>query len=156
MTLAVSGHGAIIAVEQDPSGAPAVFTPYAELMSDIVWPEMTRVSTEVTPHNDTIAGYVTSAVIKFGPLVFGINYLDDDATHDNLTGGINQIIDNELRGFRIRGPGGGASDDEWILSAKVTNITRTDPVGEGGRAATITVQPTGLMIIDGLVVGTVG
>ena len=155
MTLAVAGHGATIAVEADPTGAPAVFTVIAELNGDIVWPELSRGETEVTPHQDNIDSWVLG-IIRRGSLTFSVNFIFDGATHDHLTGLYESMTLNETRGYRLRGPAGTVADDgtdEWILSGQVQAITQTAPVREGARTSDITIRASGPMEIDGVAYG---
>ncbi len=152
MSDAVSGHGALIAVEPDPSGAQGTFQTIGELNGDIPRPEMSRGESEVTPHNDNIDSWVFG-VLRRGPLTFSVNFIFDDAEHDHLTGLYDAIITNERRGYRLRGPGGSDSSDEWICSGNVQAITPTDPVREGARTADVTIRMSGPMIIDGVAVG---
>lgn len=155
MSLAVAGHGATIAMEQDPSGSPGVFTVIADLNGDITQPELSRPEEEVTPHDDTIDTWVLG-VISRGPLTFGLNWVYDNATHDHSTGLIKAMIDNETRGFRVRGPSGTTDDDEWIMSGQVQNVGPiTNPVKSGPRTASVTIRMSGPMKIDGTTVGTV-
>jgi len=149
MSLAVAGHGATIAVEADPTGSPGVFTVIAELNGDIVWPEMSRGETEVTPHQDTI-DYWVLGILRRGALTFGVNFIYDDGTHDHLTGLYSKVASNEISGYRLRGPGGTTDTDEWILSGQVQAITQTAPVREGARTSDITVRMSGPMLIDGV------
>jgi hypothetical protein len=152
MTQAVAGHGALIAMEQDPAGAQGTFTTIAELNGDITWPELSRGESEVTPHQDNIDSWVLG-ILRRGPLTFGVNFIFDDATHDHLSGLYEAISINETRGFRLRGPGGSADTDEWILSGQVQAITQTAPVREGGRTCDVTIRASGPMIIDGVSYG---
>ena len=155
MSGAIAGHGATIAMELDPTGAPAVFTVIADLNGDIVVPELTRGEEEVTPHDDTIDSWVFGVLTR-GPLTFGVNYRFNNTTHDHLTGFIDAILVNETRGFRLRGPGGSASTDEWIMSGRVQNVGPiTNPVRTGARQGTVTVRMSGKMITDGVEFGVV-
>lgn len=157
MTQAVAGHGATIAMEQDPVGAPGVFTVIAELNGDIQFPELSRGETEVTPHQDRIDSWVLG-ILKRGQLTGSTNYIFDDPTHDHLTGLISAIISTdsggETRGFRVRGPNGTTSTDEWIMSGQVQKFGPiTNPVREGARTAEFAVRMSGPMIIDGVTIG---
>lgn len=153
MSNAVAGHGALIAMELDPSGAQGTFTTIAELNGDITFPELSRAEEEVTPHDDTIDGWVTGVLTR-GPLTFSVNFIFDDQTHDHAEGLYEAIINNEQRGFRLRGPGGSDSSDEWICSGFVQAMTQTNPVRSGARTADVTIRMNGPMIIDGVTVGT--
>lgn len=153
MSQAVAGHGATIAIELDPTGSPGVFTTIAELNGDIVWPELNRPETETTPHQDTIDDWVLGRLGR-GPLTFSVNYIFNDQTHDHLTGLYKKIIDNELFGVQLRGPGGSANTDEWIASGHVQAITQTAPVREGVRTSDVTIRLRKAQKIDGVTVGT--
>jgi len=152
MTQAVAGHGATIAMEQDPTGSPGVFTVIAELNGDITPPALTRPETEVTPHQDTIDSWVLGGLTR-GPFSFSVNYIFNTATHDHSTGLHYAMINNETRGFRFRGPAGSADTDEWIMSGQVQNIEQVNPVREGARSAAITVRLSGAMKVDGTAFG---
>lgn len=152
MSKAQAGHGALIAIELDPSGQQGAFTTVAELNGDITWPELNRPETETTPHQDTIDDWVLGRLGR-GPLTFSVNFIFDDQTHDHLTGLYSKIIDNELFGVRLRGPGGSASTDEWIASGQVQAVTQTSPVREGARTADVTIRLRKQQIIDGVAVG---
>ena len=153
MSQAASGHGATIGIELDPVGSPGVFTTIAELNGDIEWPELNRPETETTPHQDTIDDWVMGRLGR-GALSFSVNYIFDDGTHDHLTGLQQKIIDNELFGIRILGPGGSANTDEWIASGHVQAFKHTDPVREGARSADVTIRLRKQQKIDGVLVGT--
>jgi hypothetical protein len=154
MTQAVAGHGATVAMELDPTGARGTFTVIAELNGDITFPELSRGETEVTPHQDHIDSWVLG-ILRRGPLTLAVNYIFDDQTHDHLTGLISAIKDNEVRGFRIRGPGGSANTDEWIASGQVQLVGPiTNPVREGARTAAVSIRLSGPMKIDGVSFGT--
>lgn len=151
MSQAVSGHGALIAIELDIL-TPGVFTTVAELNGDITWPGLNRPETETTPHQDTIDSWVTGRLGREA-LTFSINYIFDDETHDHLTGLQAKIIDNEFFGVRIRGPQGTSDTDEIIASGFVTNISHMDPVREGARSAQVTIRLSKRQKIDGVFVG---
>ena len=153
MSNAIAGHGALIAIEQDPVGAPGVFTTVAELNGDITAPGISRPVTVVTSHQDNI-DYSVLGVMTREPLTFSVNWLFDDPTHDHLTGITSKIGDNERFGLRLRGPGGTANTDEWIMSGQISNVGPiVNPVREGARTADVTFVPSGPMIIDGVTWG---
>lgn len=151
---AVAGHGTTVGVELDPSGSQGTFTDIGQL-TDITWPEFTRESTEVTPHGDTIATKLFSAILSVGSADITVNYEHDDTAHDDETGLFKAILDGELRGFQFRGPGGGASDREIIASAEVTSMQWETPTGSDPWAMSATIEPTGKIIVDGVEYGTV-
>lgn len=151
MSLAVAGHGATIAIELFPIVA-GTFTTVAELNGDINWPELMRPYDETTPHQDTIDSGVTGRLAR-GPLTFTVNHIFDNTTHDHETGLIKHIIENDVFGIRMRGPGGTTDTDEWIGSGKVTNYSQVSPVRQGARTASVTIQLVKAMKIDGVTVG---
>lgn len=149
MSLAVAGHGATVAVELDPSGAPGVFTTVAELNGEIQEPGLNRPVSETTPHQDTIDSYVTGRLGR-DPVTFSVNYIFDDASHVALR---QKIIDNEFFGIRIWGPGGSDGSDEIIASGHMTNIRIVNPAREGARTAEMTIQLSKAQKVDGTAFG---
>ncbi len=149
--LAKSSHGVEFAMELDVAGSPGTFTAVAELL-DFEWPELSRPTTEVTAHADTIDFYVVGRLMR-GPITFDLNFVYNQATHQETAGGLYEnVISGELVGFRLRGPDGTTDTDEWILSGYVTNVGgRSASVREGSVSASVTIQPSGPMKIDGAV-----
>jgi hypothetical protein len=139
-------------MELDPTGSPGDFTVIAELNGDITFPELSRGETEVTPHQDNIDSWVLG-ILRRGPLSFSVNWIFDDGTHDHLTGLLKSIKDNQVRGYRLRGPGGTDDTDEWLASGQVQAVTQTNPVREGARTSDVTVRLSGPMIVDGVPYG---
>lgn len=153
MSIAVPGHGALVAIELSPSGSPGSFTTVSELNGDITWPGLTRPETEVTPHQDTIDSWVTGRLGREA-LTFGMNFIYGDGTHDALTGLQALMIANTRFGVRLRGPSGSSDTDEIIASGQITSITHVDPVREGARTSQVTIRLSKQMKIDGVSVGT--
>lgn len=153
MSLAVSGHGATIAMELDPSGSPGSFTTIAELNGDIMPPGLNRPETEVTPHQDTIDSWVTGRLGREA-VTFSVNFIFNDQTHDHSTGLQSMIINKTRFGLRFLGPSGTTDTDEIIASGEVTNFQPTAPVREGARTADVTVRLSKAQKIDGTVIGT--
>lgn len=152
MSQAIAGHGALIAIELDPTGSQGTFTTVAELNGDIQEPGYNRPETEVTPHQDTIDSWVTGRLGR-DPVTFSVNFIHDNNTHDHLTGLENKIINNENFGIQFLGPGGTAGTDEIIASGFVTNLTITNPVREGARTAEVTIRLSKQQITDTVSVG---
>lgn len=152
MSAAVPGHGVTIAAELLPASAQGTFTAIGELNGDISWPGLMRTATEVTPHDENIDSYVTG-VLRRDPLTFSVNFIFNNGGHDHLTGLQDAIISKEKRGYRMRGPGGSANTDEWIMSGEVISVKPVSPVREGARTAEVTIQMSGPMIVDGVVIG---
>ncbi len=155
MTEAVPAHGTLLEMEADPTGMPGVFTEIAEII-EIDGPHTSREQTETTPHNATISQHTSSGRLLQGPISLGLNYLNANATHDAAAGLKKALYDNETRGYRFVGPGGMAGVDEFIVSGKVMNFVTQNPVRSGQRQATLEIQPSGLMIDDGVIQGTIG
>jgi hypothetical protein len=150
MSLAVAGHGATIAMELDPTGSQGVFTVIAELNSDLTGLGLSRPTTDVTPHQDTIDSHV-SGVLRREPWTFTVNYVYADTTHDGLR---TALLTQERTGFRFRGTGGTTDTDEIIASGEVTSWNETNPVREGARTAEVTVIASKEMIVDGTSYGS--
>ncbi len=153
MTDAIAGHGTLIARELDAAGAPGVFTTIGELGGDITSPNLQRPSTDVTPHNDTIDGYVMG-VLQRGEATFPVNFLPASVTkgHDHITGLQKAIIDKQKDGYQLTYPDGTV----WIFSGYVSNVAPTAPAREGALSADITLRPTGRQKIDDVFIGSIG
>lgn len=143
MTEALSPHGTLIARET----SPGVFVTIGEL-GDITPPALQRPSTEVTPHNDTIDGYVVG-VLRRGEMTFPINFIPSNSTHDETTGLIKAMDSKALDGYRITW----VDATTWIFSGYVTNFQPAAPAREGGFTADVTIRPSGGHIIEGTAIG---
>lgn len=152
MSNALPSHGALMAYEVDPVVSPGVFTTVAEIVGDLKFPDLNTRETECTPHNDNIDSY-RPGVLSRANSTFDVNWVFNNSTHDHLTGMLSCVIDRKLRGFRFRGPGGTSGSNEWICSGYVTNMTNQNPARTGIRTSTVTIRPSGLMKIDGVVIG---
>jgi hypothetical protein len=150
MSIAVSGHGAIIAIELDPDGAQGAFTAVAELNGDISEPELMLGVEETTPHNDTMDSYVPDGRVQRGTVSFDINYIYGNAGHTALR---RKVLDREFFGMQILGPGGVAGGDEIICSGYITNFGVVNPVRSGARSASVTFQPSKAMKVAGTIEG---
>lgn len=151
--LAEAGHGVEIALElgTSPAYTPVggSFTVIGEVIGDVAWPGLTAPEFEVTAHNDDI-DFWKSGVLRREPLTFTVQYVDDDTVHEGLVN-IVAIQPQPHRGFRLRGPGGSASNDEWIASGFIQSLGPiTHPLGSGARTAQVTVRLSGPMRIDGV------
>lgn len=152
LTRPQAGHGALIAIELDPVAQPGVFTTIAKLNGDINWPSLSRPSDETTGHDENIDSYVVGSLTR-AELTWGMAYLYDNATHDFETGLGAKIVANEFFGIRVRGPQSVSDADEWIMSGQMTELTQTAPVRSGARAADATFRPSGLMKVNGAIIG---
>ena len=147
---AVLGHGALIAMELDPAGAPGVFTTVAELSEEITDVTLMRNEVDVTAHNDTIDHWKLSSILRREPFSFGLGFKYDNNTHDHLTGLKHKLLNNTLTGFRLRGPSGTTDTDETIMSGYVQSMSRTFPLDAGKLGANVTIRMTGPWKVDGV------
>lgn len=145
MTLAISSHGTLLAVQLTPGGE---FTTIAEL-GDVSYPELSRNEFDATTQNINIDAYVLG-VPRRGPLPISINFLPDNNTHDHLTGLQKLYFDNTVTGFRLSPPNG---LPVWVMSGQVQSISPKAPV-DGKLAADISIRLSGVMTIGGVVIGT--
>lgn len=152
MSLAVSGHGATLAYEQDPSGAQGTFTTVAEVVGDLPGISVSRPWTDTTPHGDTIDSGVVGVATR-DPLTVSLNYLFSNGTHDHLTGLKKIHDDGTFTGFRLLGPGGSANTDEIIASGHVVAFKVSNPAKEGARSAEVTIQFSKRYKQDGVLIG---
>lgn len=151
-TSPLAGHGTLIGMECGATPTPGLFTTLAQQNGDIVWPELSRDMTEITPHNTTIDTYQLS-YLKRGEITFEVNFMNGETTHNHLTGLYKMIGDNVPRGMRIteNGQTPGAGISEWIMSGQVQKISKKAPVRAGVITASVTFRPSGPQIIDGVV-----
>lgn len=145
MTLAISSHGTMVAVQLTPGGA---FTDVAEI-ENITPPELMRNEFDATTQNKNIDAYVMG-VLRRGTLDFPINYLPGDNTQDHLTGMTKLLVDNTVTGWRVTFPDTAAT--KWIMSGQVKSIKPAAPV-DGKLASTVSVRMSGLMSIGGVSIG---
>ena len=148
MTLGVSAHGTIVAVQLTPGAA---FTNIAEL-GDITPPALTRNEFDATTQDKDIDNYVLG-VLRRGAFTVPVNWLPLDSTHSASTGVLKLLKDNTVTGWRIRFPtaAGGAAVD-WIMSGQVQGMVPKAPV-DGKLSADITLRFSGLMTIGGITFG---
>jgi hypothetical protein len=137
MTLAISAHGTLVAVQLTPGGA---FTDVAE-QGDITPPALSRNEFDATTQEKDIDSYVLG-VLRRGAFTQPLNWLPDNATHDHLTGVYKLMIENTVTGWRITYPDG----TKWIMSGQVQSITPQAPV-DGKLAADVTLRFSGAMQI---------
>lgn len=143
-----AGHGALIQMEEDPSGSQGTFTTVGELFTDITWPTLSHPEADVTPHQLDDDVFILSSKRSREAVTFTVNYVDADTTHKELLDG---YFADLCRGFRFIGPGGSApSTDTWVASGFVQSFTRVAPVGEGAYAADITIRFSGPFEINGV------
>lgn len=148
-------HGAEIACEFDPVGAPGVFTAIAEVTGDISPWAISRTVTETTPHGRKIDVKVTG-VMKRAPMSVEVNFLWDNETHDHLTGVQKLLLDNTYTGFRFKGAplANGDPTDTIIGSGWVTNFKQMNPAVDGPRKGQLDIELSGDMYVGGVLYGT--
>lgn len=141
-----SGHGAEVAVEADPVGAPDTYTVVGGLTSDVI-KKVSRNYQESIPHSMGVDGGVVSNVIMRPTMTFENNYIPGNAVFDGI---IREHfrLNREFK-VRIRGFGGSADDDEQIHSGKVIDMEWRDP-NEGPRVLAWEFRPIGEFKIDGV------
>lgn len=144
MTLAISSHGTLVAVQETPGSS---FTTIAEL-GDITPPEMMRNEHDATTQNINIDAYVLG-VLRRGQLSIPLNFLPTDGTHDHLTGLFHLLINNTLTGYKVTFPDGTV----WVMSGQVQAIKPMAPV-DNKLSAAVTFRMSGIMTIGGVVVGS--
>lgn len=146
MTLAISSHGMLLAVELTPGGA---FTTIAEL-GDIDYPEMSRNEFDATTQDKDIDSKVYG-VMRRGDLSAQVNFLPTNNTHDHLTGMQKLFFDNTVTGFRLTPPVA-SGGPVWIMSGQVKKFNIKAPV-DGKYSADTAIGLSGLMSVGGAVIG---
>jgi hypothetical protein len=143
MSSALESHGTLLA--RAPTATPTTFTTIAELKG-ITPPPLGRNTFDVTPQQDNIDAFVPGGVLRRnGNLVFGLNWLPTDASHDHLTGILFSMRNKNKDGFRVTYP----DASTWILSGYVTNYAPAIANVEGPLLAQIEIRPSGPMSING-------
>lgn len=148
MTLPLSGHGAKIS--RAPAATPQTFTEIAEV-GDITLPGLDHNEFDATSHNRNIDAYVLG-VLRRDLFTIKMNFLPADPTHDHLTGLIKACITNPVPtdGFKIVFPD---LVNTWIASGQVKNINNIVLPVDGLSTADVGVRFSGVMTINGVVIG---
>jgi hypothetical protein len=138
-----SAQGTIIERSIDPSwppqapvGGPVSFSPIAELR-DITPPALTRNELETTTHNEQDDAYLVG-IRRHGTMTFMVNFVPDNASHDEATGLQQAWLEGTRDIYRITYPDG----TRWIFSGFVTNFAPSANV-DSVLTADVTVRPTG-------------
>lgn len=149
MTLPLSGHGAILS--RALQSAPTVFTPIAEV-GDIQLPSFDHNEFDGTSHNRNIDAYVMG-VLRRELFTIKLNFLPSDASHDHLTGLIKAAITNPVPtdGFKVVFPD---LVNTWVASGQVKSVANIVLPVDGLSTADVGVRFSGLMTINGVVIGT--
>ena len=118
-----SAQGTIIERSIDPSWPPQApvggsvsFSAIAELR-DITPPALTRNELETTTHNEEDDAYLVG-IRRHGTMTFMVNFVPDNASHDEATGLQQAWLDGTRDIYRITYPDG----TRWIFSGFVTNF----------------------------------
>jgi len=150
MTIALSGHGALVA--RAPAATPTVFTTIAEL-GDIGFPNLTRNEFDAVTQNRNIDARILG-ILRRGPWMLSLNLLPGEATHDHLTGLISNIITEPqpIDGFRFTFPPA-AGSFVWVMSGQVKEVTNIKLPVDGKMSADVTTVFSGLFTINGVVYG---
>lgn len=151
MTIALSGHGALVA--RAPALTPTIFTTIAE-MGDIAWPSFKRNVFDATTQNRNIDANILG-VLRRDPITIKLNFLPADPTHDHLTGLLSAIIVEPppVDGYKFTFPSaaGGAI---WVMSGQCSAVNNIMAPVDGKMSADVTITPSGLFTINGVVYGT--
>lgn len=148
-------HGAEIACEFDPVGAPGVFTAIAEVVGDISPWAVSRAVTVTTPHTKNIDTKVLGVPSR-APMSVEANFIFDNETHDHLTGVQALFWANTRTGFRFKGAplADGTPTDTIIVSGQISNFKQMNPAVDGVRKAQFDIEASDVMYIGGVLFGT--
>lgn len=145
MTLAISSHATLVAVQLTPGGT---FVDIAE-QGDVTPPEFMRNEFDASVQNRNIDDYVLG-ILRRGSMTIPLNWLPTDNTHDHLTGVFKLLKDNTVTGFRITYPDTSAT--KWIMSGQIQSLKPGAPV-DGKLSLDMTIRFSGLMTVGGVVFG---
>lgn len=149
MTLAVSSHGTIVAMELAPI-TPGAFTNIAE-QGDATPPQLMRNEFDATTQEKDIDSYVLG-VMRRNAFALALHFLPTNNTHDHLTGLYKHMIGNTVVGFRLTYPPA-AGSVVWVFSGQVQNLQPAAPV-DGKLALDCNIRFSGPMVIAGVTVGS--
>lgn len=145
---AVSGHGASIAMETDPTGAPYVFSAIGEIRGNVTY-KHNLASTETTPHNGNMDTYTPDGRITRDAITITVNYLY------GIPGTYHKLLKDFKHSktwfrLRIRGPQGVAGSDEVIYWGFLESFQENNNERTGAREAVFVYRPSGPMTLDGV------
>jgi hypothetical protein len=148
MTIPLSGHGAHI--YRAPAASPTTFTEIAEV-GDIQLPGLDHNEFDATSHNRNIDAYVMG-VLRRDPFTIKLNFLPSDPTHDHLTGLLKASYTNPVPtdGFKIVFPD---LVNTWIASGQVKSVNNITLPVDGLSTADAVIRFSGIMTINGVVIG---
>lgn len=142
----VAGHATQIYIEVDPVGAAGTFTRVPEVTSSIDH-NMTRESTEITPHGDIPDSYIVSQVMKRAEVAMDITYKFANAVHAALHG---HYLANTRFGVMIVGPEGTAPGTDTVIeSGQLVSWNQMSPVRNGEYKAAVSFRPSGAFKVNG-------
>ncbi len=117
---AIKGFGVKLGIGD--GADPEVFTDIAELASDLTGPGLTRETFETTSHDST-GGYNTygAGPKDLGEFSFEINYIPNEATHKDATGGLLNLFESgALTNFQLTFPD--SVPTKWVIPVIVTGF----------------------------------
>lgn len=116
MSDAIIGTG--ILLKAGDGGGPETFTAVAEIMT-LKPPQLSRNEIEVTSHNEgaTTGEAKILGMLRKGQVTGTLNWVPTDATHDDSTGILADILANTKRNWRIEFPPAGFP--HWTFPARL-------------------------------------
>ncbi|MFO7537618.1 MAG: phage tail tube protein [Chloroflexota bacterium] len=114
-----------------------VFTTIAEVR-DIKGPNITLNTADVTNHDSQGWKEIIGTIIDAGEVTFGINFQPTEATHDDSTGLLSDLLGRVKRNFQLVFP----DTTTWTFTALVTNFNPDEPV-QNELTADVTLELTG-------------
>lgn len=149
MTIPLSGHGA--KVYRAPQATPGTFTEIAE-SNDLQLPGLDHNEFSADAHNRNIDAYVMG-ILRRDLFTLKLNFLPSNPTHDHLTGLIKACITNPVPTdtFKMEFPDG---VNIWIASGQVKSVNNITLPVDGLSTADVGIRFSGLMSINGVIIGT--
>jgi hypothetical protein len=142
----VAGHATQIYIEVDPTGAQGTFTLLPECTSSIDH-NMTRESTEITPHGAGVDSYIVSQVKKRAEVGMDITYKFANPVHAALHA---HYLGNVRFGIMIVGPEGTAPGTDTVIeSGQMVTWNQMSPVRNGEYKASASFRPSGAFKVNG-------
>lgn len=153
MSVPEGSHGTRLQVALN-TAAPTVFTDIGKVQ-DIQFPPISRAQTLSSGQEDLISSFVSTTLLMVGSVDVTVWYSSVEPTHNATVGaalgGLYLLImSNTTRPFRFKGPK--EALDIIDVIARVSDISKGAPVNEGVYEATITLQPTGILVVEGVTI----
>lgn len=149
MTLALSGHG--IKVYRAKAVTPTQFDEIAEV-GDVTLPGLDHNEFDASTHNVNIDKWVLG-ILRRDLFTIKLNFLPQDVSHDHLTGLLKATSTNPVPvdGFKMVFPD---LTTTWIASGQVKSVNNIVLPTDGLSTADCGIRFSGLMLINGVVIGT--